>query len=470
MIVDHLCYGVTGGAAIAALRIHDGLRLRGIDSRFWHAPGLSDPGHAATAATPAADHASNDQADPSCHPLSWPTPFHRNALEQWFSKATRTARDLEVKFRHLRFRPDGYEYFSTGRLRYATPWPTDQLQGDVLVLHWIGKLFDYPSFFDTLPQDRPIVWVLHDMNPFTGGCHFSAGCDRFTKHCGHCPQIASSSECDITFQTLRMKRRLYEGLNLHVVAPSEWLIREAKRSIPMSGCRSHQVIPYGLKTDLFAPVDRRQARRALSLDQLDPAVGTQHVDDAQGDDQARKRIVLFGAASNENRRKGFHCLLEAWSKLPADSVQGLMFGEGQAPQLGPGLPEIRHLGFVSDPAMLRLVYAAADLFVLPSLEDNLPQTGLEAMACGTPVVGFATGGIPDYVRPGETGLLAETGDTEALARQILRLVEQPELADQMGRQARTMMVGEFSQPIESERYAELFSSLVATRGIAGRAA
>ena len=139
MIVDHLCFGMTGGAAIAAMRIHDGLRLRGIDSRFWHAPGLSES-------------ESTAETDRSCQPLSWPTPFHENALEQWFTKATRTARDLEVKFRHLRFRPDGFEYFSTGRLRYATPWPADQLQGDVLVLHWIGKLFDYPSFFGTLPQ------------------------------------------------------------------------------------------------------------------------------------------------------------------------------------------------------------------------------------------------------------------------------------------------------------------------------
>ncbi len=356
------------------------------------------------------------------------------------SSLTRTAHDLGVKIRHLRHRPAGFEYFSTGRLRSPTPWPSDQLSGDVLVLHWIGKLVDYPSFFASLPKDRPVVWVLHDMNPFTGGCHFSAGCDRFTTHCGNCPQIAGSGDRDITFQTLRMKRQLYQGLNLHIVSPSRWLSAEAQRSVPFADVASHRVIPYGLETDQFTPVDRQQARRALNL----------------GDD---KRIVLFGAASSENRRKGFHCLLNAWSELPAETVRGVMFGAGQAPTLLRGQAEIQHLGFIRDPAKLRLVYSAADLFVLPSLEDNLPQTGMEAMSCGTPVVAFSAGGIPDYVRPGETGMLVPTGDARALGGQIRRLLENPDQLRRMGAQARETMVREYSQPIESMRYAEFLESL-----------
>jgi glycosyltransferase involved in cell wall biosynthesis len=353
---------------------------------------------------------------------------------------TRTARDLEVKFRHLRNRPDGFEYFSTGRLRYATPWPADQLVGDVLMLHWIGKLVDYPSFFGSLPADRPIVWVLHDMNPFTGGCHFSAGCNRFMQHCGNCPQIASSSDRDITFQTLRMKRRLYEGLNLHVVSPSRWLSEQAKRSVPLAGAASQHVIPYGLETDRFAPADRREARNALGLD-------------------PGKTIVLFGAASSDNRRKGFQLLMEAWSRLPSEQIQGVMFGAGEAPTVEAGQADIQHLGFIRDPDRLRLVYSAADLFVLPSLEDNLPQTGMEAMSCGTPVVAFAAGGIPDYVRPGETGELVPVGDSRCLAQTISRLVDDPQSRRRMGDNGRKMMLLEYSQPIESARYMELLQSL-----------
>ncbi len=451
MIVDHLSYGLSGGAAVAALRIHDGLRKRGVDSRYWHAPGVEHPvGSHARVAKPIARRRRR-RTRRIASTLQWPSPFNQSPIGQLVSNVTRTAKDLEVKIRHLRHRPEGFEYFSTGRLRYATPWPRQQLDGDVLVLHWIGKLFDYPSFFGSLPKDRPVVWVLHDMNPFTGGCHFSAGCDRFTQQCGHCPQIAASGDRDITFETLRMKRRLYDGLNLHVVAPSHWLSAEAKRSVPFAGAASHRVIPYGLETDRFTPVERAEARRALNL----------------SDD---KRIVLFGAASSENRRKGFHCLLEAWSEMPRETVLGVMFGAGEAPTLGSDQAEIRHLGFINDAEKLRLVYSAADLFVLPSLEDNLPQTGMEAMSCGTPVVAFAAGGIPEYVRPGETGSLAPTGNSRALARDICELLEHPEERHRMGVRARQMMVEEFSQPIESARYAEFLGSLVPSAGTGTRAA
>jgi glycosyltransferase involved in cell wall biosynthesis len=168
--------------------------------------------------------------------------------------------------------------------------------------------------------------------------------------------------------------------------------------------------------------------------------------------------------------------MEAWPKLPGERVQGVMFGAGEAPTLEAGQAPIgqqapiRHLGFVRDPERLRLIYSAADMFVLPSLEDNLPQTGMEAMSCGTPVVAFAAGGIPDYVRPEQTGLLAPVGDSESLARQLRRLVETPELAGRLGANARKMMLAEFQQPIESARYLELLDSILAARRSASRAA
>ncbi len=431
MIVDHLSYGVSGGAAIAALRIHQGLRKRGIESRFWHAPGQHEgyrPGE-------------NDSPDAAPQPIVWPKVRHQSALASFVSNGKRTVSDLVVKARHLRYRPDGFEYFSTGTLRRETRWPDDQLRGDVTLLHWVGKLFDYDSFFETVPRQHPIVWVLHDMNPFTGGCHFSAGCDRFTKQCGNCPQISASSPRDVTFAALKRKRRLFDGLNLHVVAPSQWLSREAQRSVPFGDAASHRVIPYGLETELFTPVEKLAARRALGLD---PA----------------KRIVLFGAASGANRRKGFHCLLEAWGQLPSANLLGVMFGGGDAPDIPPGQAEIQHLGFIHDPERLSLLYSAADLFVLPSLEDNLPQTGMEAMACGTAVAAFDAGGIPDYVRPGETGALARTGDAHDLAREIRGLLDQPEQMREMGSRAREMILREYSQPVESACYAEFLQNLI----------
>jgi hypothetical protein len=287
------------------------------------------------------------------------------------------------------------------------------------------------------------------MNPFTGGCHFSAGCNGFRHRCGNCPQIAGSADDDITAKTLEMKRQLYAGLNLHVVAPSRWLSDEAQRSIAFAEAASHQVIPYSLDTKRYSPVDRIAARRALNLD-------------------PEKKIVLFGAASIGNRRKGLHELLEAWADLPADSVQGLMFGSGEAPVIGDGQAPIKHLGFIGEPEQLRLAYSAADVFVLPSLEDNLPQTGLEAMSCGTPVVAFDAGGIPDYVRPGKTGLLSPAGEAKGLAAQIRALLDHPEWRERMGRTAREVMVREYSQAVESARYTQLLESILEGATAGGR--
>jgi glycosyltransferase involved in cell wall biosynthesis len=292
-----------------------------------------------------------------------------------------------------------------------------------------------------VPAQRPILWVLHDMNPFTGGCHFSAGCDRFTNQCGDCIQIANPGSHDITQRSLRIKQRAYRDLNLHVAAPSRWLLAEAQRSTAFSQAAGFHLIPYGLDTERFSPLDKRHAREQLGL-------------------PVDKQIVLFGAESHTNERKGFRHLLEAWPQVDRETVLGVMFGSGGKPEISSDQAELRHLGYLSDPLQQRLVYSSADVFVLPSMQDNLPQTGLEAMACGTAVVAFDAGGIPDYVRPGQTGLLAKTADSDALGRQLNRMLADSQATQQMGEFAREVILSEFSQPVESARYLVLIESLL----------
>ena len=188
-------------------------------------------------------------------------------------------------------------------------------------------------------------------------------------------------------------------------------------------------------------MDRREARARLGLD-------------------PEATVVCFGAMDVKNIRKGSRHLVEAFSAI-ADlpNVVGLVFGGGELPESQDPLPTIHNTGPIEGTLQQRAVFSAADVFVLPSLEDNLPLTGLEAMACGTPIVGFDAGGIPDYVRVGETGLLATCGDSADLARQLRSALTNPMMLKDMSIAAREMIVSEFDSQHEASRYQHLYDSL-----------
>jgi glycosyltransferase involved in cell wall biosynthesis len=382
-------------------------------------------------------------ADPTVQSISWSArvPWRRLASVGW--QAARQAWLYERrKRRFLRHRPAGFEVFSPVWLRQATPFGDALARADVVVLHWLGKLLDFPSFFASAPADKPIVWVLHDMHPFTGGCHFSAGCQRFTEGCGCCPQLDRAGPDDLSAEALSLKTTLYARLALHVAAPSRWLTELARRSRAFAGSRSFHTIPYGIDAEAMRPIDKREAKRRLGLD-------------------PERLTVGFGAADCRNPRKGMVPLAAAWRQLSESNPVGLLFGGGASTG---GFPDDAAVsfGYVDDPHRQALIYAAADVFVLPSLEDNLPQTGLEAMACGTPVVAFAAGGIPEYVRHEETGLLAPVGDAEALAGHLRRMLADGELRRRLGHAARRAVEQQYAAPSEAEAYRDLFGRLLAS--------
>jgi glycosyltransferase involved in cell wall biosynthesis len=176
-------------------------------------------------------------------------------------------------------------------------------------------------------------------------------------------------------------------------------------------------------------------------------------------------VIAFGAESMTNVRKGMRQLLAALARLTERrGIVGLFFGAGELPSTDPALPPLRTVGYLSTAQQQTNVYSAADVFVIPSLEENLGQTGVEAIACGTPLVGFNTGGIPDCVRNGQTGMLAKAGDVDDLSRQIQWLIDRPEETRRMGRQSRQIAVEEFDERLCVERYSALY------RQIAGDAA
>lgn len=427
MKIQHFNSLLDGGAATAARRLHTELLRRGASSTFYYSAKQSPP-----------------EFDPSYRAAKWAGDGWRTWLK--FRLHRRSSKRL------MRQRPTGHEVFNSPYGAPHTPWPTVDHRantGDVIHLHWIAKFLDQPSFFGSLPPDQPVVWTLHDMNAMTGGCHFSDGCDRYTRGCGGCPQLptaqlaaATSSADDLSRQYFLTKQAALAGVNLHIAAPSRWLLDCAKSSPLLASAKSFRHVPYGISLDEYYPMDRRDARARLGID-------------------PDTTLVCFGAMDVSARRKGGRHLVQALSHL-ADlpGVEGLVFGGGELPTGDGPMPRLHHVGPVRGLLMQRAVYSAADVFVLPSLEDNLPLTGMEAMACGTTVVGFDAGGIPDYVRSGKTGLLARTGDGDDLGMRLRELAADPDHAAEMGRRARRMIEQEYAAHHEAAAYETLYGELL----------
>jgi glycosyltransferase involved in cell wall biosynthesis len=431
MIIDHFSTFPHGGAGTAARRLHERLVARGVNSRFnfWKDE-------------------QNQSLDPSFHQLKFSTEEARlpilGALSRKLEKR-RCRRICQLYDRHVAERPENFELFTIPWSLEATRFDRTGLTSDIIHLHWMPFFIDYPRFFHTVPAQTPIVWSFHDMNPMTGGCHYSSGCSRFTVGCGNCPQISHPHPRDVSWLAFRSKQKALRRKMLHVVTPNRWLSDLARHSAIFPESTEFHVIRLGLDEQAFRPLDRRQARRRLGL----PEEGS---------------LIAFGAEDIGNYRKGFHHLLAALRKVRRQTeVSCVVFGRGKLPEDRSGLPPFREFGFVDSVERHRLIYAAADLFVLPSREDNQPQTGLEAMACGTPVVGFRAGGIPEYVRHNKTGLIATTGDEDEMSSHIQRLICDRELRDRLSREARRMIELEFTAELQAKRYIELY------RDIANRA-
>jgi glycosyltransferase involved in cell wall biosynthesis len=339
-------------------------------------------------------------------------------------------------------RPKNLELFSDDRT--PDPWSTAAAlpEADVYNLHWIAGFIDIGSLFRNVRRDTPMVWTLHDMNAFTGGCHYTGGCETFVSGCGACPALGSGSANDLAAQIFRRKRAAY-GLmppqRLRVVTPSRWMAKEAARSA-LFGRLKISTIPYGLDTDVFVPRSKATAREVFGV----PPHG---------------KAVFYISQSLTNHRKGMDLLVAALDGLGASSgVTLLSVGAGGAHR-----PSERHhhLGEVKDSRLLSFAYAAADLLVCPTRDDNLPNVVLEAMACGVPVVAFDVGGLPDMVRPGKTGLLAPREDVRALRSAIETLLDNDGLRDEMARQCRDVAVQEYRLELQAQRYRELYGEMLA---------
>lgn len=278
---------------------------------------------------------------------------------------------------------------------------------DIIHLHWINQGFiSIKGLSKLFKLNKPVVWTLHDMWSFTGGCHYAGDCDNYEHFCGFCPFINEPALNDLSNQQYIKKARAYQGSNLNVVTCSNWLRGLASEA---SLLKDFPVIsiPNPIETDVFCPGSQQEARERLKL-------------------PADKKIILFGAANVSDPRKGMSHLIYALNQLAKevsrDKVDLVVFGKtpDSLPEQFPYPVHLMH--YIHSRDTLIDLYRAADVFVLPSLEDNLPNTVMEALACGLPVAAFRIGGVPEMVVHGACGYLAAPGNGMGLARGIQELL------------------------------------------------
>lgn len=322
---------------------------------------------------------------------------------------------------------------------------------DIVNLHWIaGGFLSIRGISRLVKLGKPIVWTLHDMWAFTGGCHYSGDCEKYIDSCGACPQLNSDKDNDITRKIWRRKKRAYKDLDLTIVTPSRWLAECAKRSSLLSDLEV-EVIPNGLNTNIFKPIEKLAAKTILNLPK-------------------NKKIILFGAISaTANKLKGFKYLKEAISKLEKMKTfdKGKLclgiFGASHSRDIEKISFQVKFLGRLHDDFSLALSCSAADVFIIPSLQDNLPNTVMEALSCGTPVVGFNIGGIPEMLEHQVNGYLSRYKDSQSLAEGIKWILEDENRAFKLREAARRKAVEKYTLKIQAERYVDLYKALLQSR-------
>lgn len=312
----------------------------------------------------------------------------------------------------------------------------------IVHLHWVARMMR----LETLQSlTMPVVWTMHDSWAFTGGCYLPGDCTRFRESCGACPVLGSTREDDLSRRIWQRKFQGWHDLDLTIIAPSRWMAARAQASSLFSN-RRVEVIPNGIDISAYKPCDRRTAREMFSLPQ-------------------GKSLILFGAkGATGDRNKGFHLLAEAMRNLAGgaefDSIELVIFGS--APPNPPPDPGFRthYLGMQHDDVRLAFLYAAADVFVLPSIQENLPYTVMEAMSCGTPCVAFNQGGVPDLIDHELNGYLAHPYEPADLARGIAWVLEDAERRKKLSQHARHKVERDFSVGMIAERHIELYREIL----------
>ena len=310
---------------------------------------------------------------------------------------------------------------------------------DIIHIHWINKGFINLKSLAGL--NKPIIWTLHDMWAFTGGCHYAYGCERFNTGCGRCPLLRSGKENDLSSFLYARKKVVYERISsMTIVTPSHWMTNLAMNS-GIFGRHLALTIPNAINVDIFRNIDMDVARTRLGL-------------------PVNRKLLLFNAMNaTTDERKGYKYLLEAIAEMDLTTIELVVVGSDRLSGMEPDGLKVHLKGIIRDSEAMAQCYSACNVFVLPSLQDNLPNTVMEALACGTPVVAFNTGGIPDMVEHKMNGYLAKYMSAGDLAKGISWCLYESDGQD-LSNFARNKVLKNFSEDVVIQKYVDLYRQVL----------
>lgn len=409
MRIIHLSYSdIIGGASRATYRIHQSLLKQGVYSQLWVNEKLS-----------------------KCF-----------TVEEPFNKISKNLKRLRryITFPLLKvIKTNVPIHHSISLLPSNWVKLINNSDADIVNLHWIQR--ETMSIKDISKIKKPIVWTLHDMWAFCGAEHYTND-NRWREGYYSNNRPNYESGFDLNRWTWNRKKKYWKN-PIHIVTPSTWLAKCVSESALMKNWPV-SVIAHPIDTDHWKPMDKKNARQFLNLSQ-------------------DTNLILFGAAGGgKDPRKGYDLLLSALEYIKADNkikkIELVVFGQSKPKsQLDLSFP-IHYFGHLENDLILRTFYSAVDLMVVPSRQDNLPNTAVEAQACGTPVVSFDIGGLPDIIEHQKTGYLAKAFDTRDLANGIIWVLEQNDY-NKLGNNAREQAVEKFSEKKIAEAYVSIYKKL-----------
>jgi len=319
-------------------------------------------------------------------------------------------------------------------------------ESDIIHLHWINHGFlSLKSIDKLLSLKKSVVWTLHDMWTFTGGCHYSGSCNQYINNCGICPFIKKPKQNDLSNKIWKRKKQVFlSHNNLTIVTCSQWLANCAKES---SLLKNHQIIniPNPIDTNKYLPKDKTISKDSLNLNQS-------------------KRYILFAAVNINNYLKGFNFFLESLKILKTEyritnEIEILIAGKTKPHPIFNEIPfKCIFLQSISEDDMPN-IYNASDIYVTTSIQENLPNTIMESLSCGVPVVAFNIGGIPEMIDHRKNGWLALYKSAADIAKGIYWCLFEADYNDISG-YAREKVINNYSESIVAQKYIQLYSNLL----------
>jgi glycosyltransferase involved in cell wall biosynthesis len=327
-----------------------------------------------------------------------------------------------------------------------TKFPSFQ-EADIIHLHWINQgMLSLKNLERIFNSGKPVVWTMHDVWPATGICHHPRQCTNYHTHCHHCPLILyGGSKHDLSYRTFEKKLKLIQGKQINFVTCSQWLKGMTTQSALLQG-QHITCLPNPIDTTVFKPKDRQGARTRLSL-------------------PADKKLLLFGAVKATDKRKGIDYLIKACKLLIKQQPElkeqiGIVTFGLLSEGLRRVLPfEVYPQGYVTDDETLTDIYSAVNAYITPSLEENLPNTIMEALACGTPCIGFNVGGIPEMIDHQQNGYVADYKSADDLAKGILWVLNHKNIPE-LHKKAVEKVTQNYEESIVVQQFIHLYQSLV----------